>query len=229
MAMRVPYDRQTVNHPSPISRFAHRARVRSSVAMLHRHTAPDGTVLDYGCGPGLIPHELVRTGHRGKVLGYEPFMPVVFDDVTRVSALDDIPSASVDTVSVFETLEHLSDTELNRFIDWTSRALRPGGCIIVSVPVMLGPTVLLKEATRALLFCRPSDYSASELLQAAFLMRSPARSEDRLASHKGFDFRELLVLLSSSFDLRERLTSPFRALPYWLNSQIFFVFANRQL
>ena len=126
MVATVTYDRQTINHPSPISRFAHRSRVRVAVRMLMSLTPRGGAVIDYGCGPGLIPDQLVATGHTDQVYGYEPFMAIELQKVGRIVTLDEVHSSSIDTVSSFETLEHLEDEDIRGFIAWSSQDHQAG-------------------------------------------------------------------------------------------------------
>jgi hypothetical protein len=93
--------------------------------------------------------------------------------------------------------------------------------VTISVPVIGGPPLLLKEANRALLFRRPSDYSARELLAASLAGRPAPRPADIRVTHKGFDFRRLLHTLRERFEVTDTAYTPFPALPWWLNSQVF--------
>ncbi len=97
----------------------------------------------------------------------------------------------------------------------------PGGEVLISVPVIGGPTLLLKEANRAVLFRRRSDYSVGELLAASFGGRPAPRPDDIRVTHKGFDFRALVDRLGERFEVGDVARSPFPALPWWLNSQVF--------
>lgn len=45
-------------------------------------------------------------------------------------------------------------------------------------------------------------------------------------THKGFDFRGLIQRLDNEYTLTGRFHSPFAALPWWLNSQVFLTFRN---
>jgi hypothetical protein len=51
---------------------------------------------------------------------------------------------------------------------------------------------------------------------------SVARAPDRGTSHKGFDFRCLRRKIAEVFVVERELLSPV-PLPWWINSQIFFV------
>jgi hypothetical protein len=93
--------------------------------------------------------------------------------------------------------------------------------VLISVPVIGGPPLLLKEANRAVLFRRRSDYTARQLVAASFAGRPAPRPEDIRVTHKGFDHRALLARLGERFEVTGVSRSPFPALPWWLNSQVF--------
>jgi hypothetical protein len=92
---------------------------------------------------------------------------------------------------------------------------------------MQGAALPLKEVSRALLFRRFSDYSFVELLKGTFGMGVP-RAENILWSHKGFDHVRLFNRLKREFSLESNSYSPFPNLPWWLNSQAFYVFSGRK-
>jgi len=59
-----------------------------------------------------------------------------------------VASGSVDPVCCFKTLEHLYDDEIASFLADADRVLVTRREILISVPVIGGPTLLLKEANR---------------------------------------------------------------------------------
>ena len=60
MPARVPYERQTLRHPNPVARFAHRKRHGFALTLASRHVEMGGTVLDFGAGQGSFLYELGR-------------------------------------------------------------------------------------------------------------------------------------------------------------------------
>lgn len=74
------------------------------------------------------------------------------------------------------------------------------------------------------------EYSPKELacvLVGASIARPPPT--DRYQTHKGFDFRRLRERLSGEFKIEKVVLSPFPALSWILNSQIFFLGSPRGL
>lgn len=225
----VDYRTQTLDTPNPIARYAHRQRYRASFERVAgAGTNGDGggvrrggTVLDFGCGQGDFLHELAALRPDLTLLGFDPESGHVADRYTPIDDMAAVPSGSVDMVCCFETLEHLYPDEIASFAAEAIRVLAPGGEVAISVPVIGGPTLLLKEANRAVLFRRRSDYSARELLAASLAGRPAPRPTDIRASHKGFDFRRLFEVLGERFEVVDTSYTPFPALPWWLNSQVF--------
>jgi 2-polyprenyl-3-methyl-5-hydroxy-6-metoxy-1,4-benzoquinol methylase len=217
----VSYAAQALDTPNPIARYAHRRRYEASFARVTGEVRDGGTVFDYGCGQGDFLTTLADLRPDLTLIGFDPESGHEAELYTPVDDPAAVEQASVDLLCCFETLEHLYDDEIASFLDTADRVLVPGGEVLVSVPVIGGPTLLLKEANRAVLFRRRSDYAARELLAAAFAGRPAPRPDDIRVSHKGFDFRDLLARLGERFDLRDVAYSPFPALPWWLNSQVF--------
>lgn len=217
----VSYDRQTINSPNPLARFAHRSRMARSVALVEQHLPLQGTLVDFGAGTGRLLSALGDRRPDARLFAIEPYMPPAGDPrlryISDFAALGDSP----DVISAFEVCEHLSDAEISRFLWEAWEVLKTGGRLIVSVPIMVGGALLLKELNRAILFRRASDYSAAELV-AGMLGRAVPRPIDRGPTHKGFDFRWLRERLRQRFDVEEQILSPL-PLPWWANSQIFFV------
>jgi SAM-dependent methyltransferase len=225
MGREVSYRQQTLDTPNPIARFAHRQRARLSLHRVGRD-APDGaTVLDYGCGDGAFLKALAGRRPDLTLLGYDPESDHLPDAYLSIEDTSGVPDRSVAVVCCFETLEHLYDAEIDTFVAEARRVAAPAGEVVISVPVIGGPPLLLKEANRALLFRRGSDYSARELLAASLTGRPASRPEDIRVTHKGFDFRPLLSRLSCDLRPLDTACSPFPRLPWWLNSQVFARFA----
>jgi len=217
----VSYAAQTLDTPNPIARYAHRQRYKASFDRVTGEVRRGGTVLDFGCGQGDFLNTLAERRPDLTLVGFDPESGHGAERYTPVDDMASVGAGSVDLVCCFETLEHLYDDEIAAFLADADRVLVPGGEILISVPVIGGPTLLLKEANRAILFRRRSDYSAHELLAASLAGRPAPRPADIRVTHKGFDFRGLLDRLGERFEVGDVARSPFPALPWWLNSQVF--------
>lgn len=222
MTRAVSYARQTLDNPNPIARFAHRSRYKVSLDLAERFVPTSGTLVDFGAGPGTFLERFGETRPDVSLIAVEPYMTVANSRIHRIEDLGDVSPSSVDVVSAFEVLEHVSDANLEKFLFDARRALKPGGTLVVTVPIMYGPVLPVKELSRAILHRRMSDTGIREMVTAT-LGIPISRPENRLPTHKGFDFRWLEREISRQFEILKRNYSPFPGLPWWLNSQAIFV------
>lgn len=219
--MPMDYSRQTVDTPNPLARFAHRRRTEVALQAVSRLVGPGGAVLDFGSGPGLLLHELGVRRRDLRLIGFEPYMEPSFPDVAHVTRLSDVPEGSVDVLTCLETCEHLEDDGLAELVSEAKRLLHPGGTLLISVPIVIGPSLLPKQANRMLLHRQRLEYTLRELTLAVVAGRPGPRAVKRAASHKGFDFRALDRYLAADLIRVSHWCSPFGRLPWWLNSQAF--------
>ena len=100
-----------------------------------------------------------------------------------------IAAESVNVLTCLEVCEHLTGSETQEFIAFTLRVLAPRSRLLVSVPIEMGPAVLVKELSRSMLHRRRPDLTAAELARVAFRAKPARRADDIKSSHRGFDWR----------------------------------------
>jgi len=212
------YSSATYRSSNLIRRFAHNARFEFSARLVADHCSRDGAVLDYGAGDGHFLDVLAERGF--SAVGYDP-LPLI----RRGDVFSSLPERSFDCITCLETLEHVSEDKLREFFADVDKLLKPGGILIISVPVMIGPVVLLKALPSVL---RGDDkahgYTWAGLL-GALVGKPLERQQDPelgIYYHMGFDHRPLRMRLKERFALSE-INSPFPWLPVIANSQVFFV------
>src|ERR1700737_4925286 len=112
----ISYQKQTVDNPNPIARFAHRTRMRKSKRLVEPFLTGSAPLLDYGCGEGRFLHDLYATLSENQsqicLLGFDPFLSSQFDGYRIVSDPNEIAAESVDILTCLEVCEHLTDVEL---------------------------------------------------------------------------------------------------------------------
>lgn len=243
------YARKQIFCPSRVVRWSHGSRfeVARRLAAPHR----GGRLLDYGCGDGTFvamvhgdfsetvgldvdPRQLAECEAR---LGH---LPGVRFGLTRTLA--DGAIGAWDVVTCMEVLEHCLEDERRRVIDELARAVAPGGRVVISVPIEIGPSVAGKQLFRALAGLRRlGDYEYRERYSVPEIVRAVAgsavarvpfegRGPDgpyRYYGHKGFDYRVLARELAERFTITRRLFSPMPWLGPLLNSQTWFVLESR--
>jgi 2-polyprenyl-3-methyl-5-hydroxy-6-metoxy-1,4-benzoquinol methylase len=192
-------------------------------------------LLDYGCGDGTFLSRVSDLFPGG--VGAELDPALVRDATSRlggggqrfvhVEALAALPDASFGVVTCMEVLEHCTADTVDGVLATLRRLLAPGGTLLVSVPVETGPSLLVKQAARALAgrrgvpgYAQRERYRAGELLRmlvAGAETRIPrpvyeTRFEDgtpnRYHGHKGFNWRVLASRLDRELTVREVRFSP---------------------
>jgi len=120
----------------------HADRVAPGVlAILEPIRARRGTVLEIGCGSGLLTRHLVDAGHRVIATDASPAMIELAaayatgTESLRVLALPDDPVPGADAiVSVGHPLSYLdSEADIHRSIGALAAALRPGGVLVFDI------------------------------------------------------------------------------------------------
>ena len=221
--MVVSYENQTLNHPNFIARFAHRNRHRKSIYLVTKLLKNKAkAIIDYGCGKGAFIDELRKEGFNF-AYGYEPFMEqshekdYIFKDISSFS------KDSVELITLFETIEHLSEAELNSFFNFCNHYLVAEGTILVSAPIELGPAVIVKDIVRSLLFKRPLEYELMELIKCGIFGINVSRSHSIKGSHKGFDFRKSISFIKENYgEVRILGFGPLPIGTWYGNSQVYF-------
>lgn len=218
----ITYERMTVETPNPLARFAHRSRMSRSLAMVNKFLAPEGSLVDFGAGTGLLLHQVRQQYPQADLFGVEPFMDPLYPDSARfVRALTLLPPQAIDVICAFEVCEHMHESEIHDFLRDSSRTLRPNGCLLISAPIMYGALVAPKVINHIRLGGW-TQYSFLNVLRSTVGLSVP-RPPDPRTTHMGFDFRWLKNLIATTFHIDSHSYSPFPALPWFLNSQIFLV------
>ncbi len=114
--------------------LVHRSRIRS----LERLLGGSGSVLDIGCGPGVLLNQMQQRGWTARGTERSPSAAQQARDVfhldVRAQDVDEVVAegATFDTVVLWHVAEHLhSPRETVRGI---ARLLRPGGILLIAVP-----------------------------------------------------------------------------------------------
>lgn len=218
--LKLSHAQRPTNTPNRIARLARRRRVRFALQLIDEMVPPYSRIADFGPGDGYLLHRLAATRPDLDLHGIEDTMTSSYPEITFTRDFSTLADGSLDAVTAFEVMEHMLDSEIMSFFQDLRRVLRPGGLFVVSVPIIYGSCLPFEELNRKL-HGQPSEYTLLELLRALVGLLAE-RPVDRPPAHKGFDLRVLRALLERSFALESLFALPFRLLPWWLNSQVFF-------
>lgn len=231
--------------------WSHRRRFQ--VALDVARSLQPRTMLDYGCGDGTFL-ALLRSGANRleRAVGAEIGQSLV-DDCRQRLGQDKVlefvlipelqqpeHTGRYEAIFCMEVLEHV--------VDWTpviedfARLLRPGGALVISVPVETGPALAVKQIFRRLAALRGhGDYPGShpytwgEFFQSVFagdkqhIVRPvyDAATTKPWHDHKGFNWRVLRNRLQERFELERVFGSPIGFLPMACASQAWLIARRR--
>jgi SAM-dependent methyltransferase len=230
---------------SRIISWGHRARFRKAVELAGRH--PAGRLLDYGCGDGTflgLVHDQFRECIGADIaidqvedcrVRFRPVANAWFHTIPELAAPEH--AHAYDVVTCMETLEHCLDPVVEVVLADLDRLCAPGGTVLISVPVEIGPTFLFKQVIRTVAGWRGigeywhyERYSVRDAVRMLFATEGmelprPVYGEPgaQFHSHYGFNWRRLRRRVRQTFDLRRTLFSPLGFLGGLVSSQVWFV------
>lgn len=215
------YSNYTYNSKNPIARFAHRSRfsIASQIIMSHQFNS----ILDYGAGDCRFLSNLTINANT-KYFAYEPIMKVKPEShIQLLTNEKSLNNHKYDAITCFEVLEHFNIKEQEAMLQTFLDILSTDGIIIISVPIETGFPSLVKNIRRMSI----GDDNEHLLLNTikCFLGLSIPERQNRSGyypSHIGFNHRNLEKLFSQNFIVEKKQYSPFKQLPVFLNSQIFY-------
>jgi 2-polyprenyl-3-methyl-5-hydroxy-6-metoxy-1,4-benzoquinol methylase len=150
------YYRDQIGNTNKVIAWSHRSRFVKAISLIEGNSA---NLLDYGCGDGTflaMAADKFKKGHGADVDANqidnckERFADL--DDVT-FTVTGDMTSeydGTFDVVTCMETLEHCTEDIVEIVLADLARLVAPGGRVIVSVPIEIGPSFVLKQSIRAL-------------------------------------------------------------------------------
>ena len=153
----VSYAGMTVDSPWRIKRFSHRRRFEMALRLLG--TKPGDKFLDYGSGDGYLVQLARQRLPEAEYWVYDP-TPCFVEHLTRTAegtppihvaaGTAELPDAAFDRLACCEVLEHLPAERQQSVLADLRRLARPGGTIVLSVPIEIGLPALLKNVVRAI-------------------------------------------------------------------------------
>jgi len=222
----------TTGNRSPLKRFSHSARFKMAVRLVG--PADGDRILDYGCSDGYFLELLKSAGSKPRVYGYDPLWSYYevnkgfSDDSCGISFTDNVETfddGMFDKITCLEVLEHLEERGTKKALMDIKRLLAKDGTVIVSVPIEVGFSSLLKNAVR--IFSNQTHSGTNVITIAKSFFRMPIKRKgdgSYILSHIGFDYERLeRTFTEMDFEVVDRVFSPFPLLGPYVNSQVFYV------
>jgi 2-polyprenyl-3-methyl-5-hydroxy-6-metoxy-1,4-benzoquinol methylase len=205
-----------------------RARFERALALAGRHAPGARTVIDMGSADGVFLPSLSRWYERVSAVDYTPAYAEAAERLARAMHLDnvrvhcnrDMGTAELleriggphDLMYCLETMEHVGSqpdmwgTKV-AFLRECFRLLRPGACIIISVPKMTGPGMLLKHTVQRVTRRGHDELTWGEVLRSSLLYQTEHLEPRWDGHHVGFNHAKLTRHLREHFNLVDRSES----------------------
>ena len=220
------YDNATYSSRWFVKRLSHQSRFTCALELLDLRR--EDIFLDFGAGDG----HLVGMAYERQPQANYSLLEIDFNiDVIRKNLAHlpvlriykkaaDIPLSTFSKISCLEVLEHVTVNSLPSVLRNIYDLLLPGGVLVVSVPIELGPASLFKNVFRfATGLTHPGMNTKAVSLSAVGLARKGPREEGLL----GFDYRVVRnLLLQTGFKLERTRFTPFSIGGPLCNSQVHF-------
>lgn len=224
------YAELTVASPSRIKRWSHGSRF--DTALRAASPSSEHSICDYGAGDGYLLQLAEQRFLPKEVWAFEPMLADqartrLGEGARIVEAPGELPDTYFDRVFCMEVLEHLREDLVNDALANIARILKPDGIAIISVPIEIGLSSLLKNVVR-LGIGNPHQNTSFGTIAKSFIGEthgiSRTESGNYISSHIGFDYRKLAPRFNEhGFEVRSRVFSPIPSLGAFVNSQVTFV------
>lgn len=226
------YSELTIENPSLLKKFSHNKRFDIALELLTIECTDE--ILDFGTGDGFMLKKLLSASPHS-IVGYEP-MEIQYkqleefvgkygiDSVAIIGDLGCIETRRFDKVCCLEVLEHLTDDNQILVLNSIKRLLKNGGSVVVSVPIEVGLSGLLKNSARYIIRQAHPNASFRNIFKSFLGLKVDRGQEAYISSHIGFDYSDLeKLIISVGYEIKKKHFSPFKGLKSFINSQVFFV------
>jgi 2-polyprenyl-3-methyl-5-hydroxy-6-metoxy-1,4-benzoquinol methylase len=228
---------------SNIIAWSHRARFEAALRLI----GSQQKLLDYGCGDGTflsMAASQVSSGHGADIATdqvkdcqtrFADLQNIRFSTIAEIA--DSAHVGSYDLVTCMEALEHCTDPIVEIVLKDLARLVAADGRVIISVPIEIGPTFLLKLLLRKLAALRGlsdyryyESYSLSNAIKmicagANTIVDRPVYNEPDAPSHShyGFNWRAMRERVREHLTVEQTIFSPLPWSGGWFSSQVWFI------
>ncbi len=226
----MPYSKLTIGSRSKLKRFSHSRRFRTAVTLIG--PSAGDRILDYGTGDGYLLTLLHNASPETTIVGYEPVPAMYSELVAQLASTPGVEAVQnltcgltpFNKIACLEVLEHLQDKDIELALSNMRALLATEGAVVVSVPLEIGPSAVLKNIIRIALGQAEEDTSFSNLLRSLFGAKVSRKLYGDTYGHMGFDYRKLEYMFhKAGFQIKYKSFSPFPMLRSIINSQVLYV------
>lgn len=233
------YSEITFRDRNPIKRWLQQQRLISAIKLCSHLPRVHQNILDFGAGNGELLKILYNYYSASEFICYEPTPDLLSEakrNLNTVSGvkfcenLEYIASESLDMIFCLEVFEHLPPKETTEAFKKIHALLKPGGNVIIGVPVEIGIPALYKGLFRMTRRYGAFDANIKNIGLAFFGYPPKNRPSSEIApglrfhfEHMSFNFRRFKQIFRHYFDLQKTSSSPFSVLGPALMPEIYFI------
>lgn len=237
--------------------WSHMRRFKIALQLVNQFALNHKRLLDYGCGDGTFLAFSLASFE--EVMGVDSSPIQIESNQIRFKGMDRVKFQTVeqfslhssgnqfDVVTCMEVLEHCVREDVQKVIKNLSLHLSPQGTLLISVPIEIGPALIIKQSARALAALRNlgdyryrETYTWRELWKMFFANENssivrphyenllPDGKTLMFHGHKGFNWKKFKKELETHFVVKKIHFSPLSFAPGALNSQAFFICQSKK-
>ncbi len=222
------YKSITVSSKSSIKRFTHSKRFILIANLLKKNKYKK--ILDYGAGDGEL-YKFLDLKTRKKIFFFEPKLAMVkemkknlknYEKIKIFTNSNRIFKNYFDLICINEVFEHLNLKEQKKLINNLKKILKQNGIIIISVPIEVGLSSLIKNFIRIIIFQTHENTTFFNIIKSLFYLEINRPNKKYNNSHIGFNYLKFVKFLKKENLIIDKYQfSPFNFLKGFINSQIF--------
>ena len=228
------YSKLTYNSPHWIKRFSHKKRFEYVYEFLlkNQHQQPQ-KILDYGSGDGFFFKNIdPKVFPKFSFDAYEPICHQYAqlienekDSLLKFRCLKELDvNLRYDFVLCLEVLEHFTASEILNHINRFKDILEDDGTLVISVPIEIGLSGLIKNIVRMGLDQQHQGLTLRKAILSLINYPIYRGASGYLSSHVGFSHKNLrYLLIDSGFEVQKQFFSPMKMVGPICNSQVFYI------
>ena len=187
--------------------------------------------LDFGSGDGQL-FEYMKKNKNKNYYAYEPYKQMYEQFLKNKNATKNIKIIKnkknlkknfYDIITINEVFEHLPNKKILEVIKLLKLISKKKSTIIISVPLEVGLSSLLKNLIRIASNSAHEGLTFKNIFKSCFYQKINRGSRVYYNSHMGFNHQDLKKILADNFNLTNTTYSPFNLLKSILNSQVFYI------
>jgi len=221
------YSKKTIDNKNYIKKFSHHQRFIACRDIIKKYQF--NRLLDYGAGNGQLV-KLLSKNYNFFFHLYEPEKKQIIELKKNLKGIKKkiikdqkkLKDQYYDIVCVNEVFEHLSPLGINKTIKILKRITKKNGIIIISVPIEVGLSSLLKNIVRILINETHDNTNFVNIIKSLFFLKVKRPNLLYNPSHIGFNHIEFIrILKNNNFNIKKISYSPFGKLNGLINSQVY--------